>query len=96
MIFFSVFLYIFSDNPFWFNATEPETHTDDVLNWWNSHSECPLLNLDSQTDKIRMITELIQLTGAFLYIAAALRESRFLGYHMFIENLVRMFRKYFI
>lgn len=37
---------------------------------------------------MRLIFELIQLTGAFLYILAALRESRFLGYNMFIENLV--------
>lgn len=40
-------------------------------------------------DKVRLITEVIQLIGALLYIAAALREMRFLGYHMFIENLVR-------
>lgn len=41
-------------------------------------------------DKVRFVTELIQLTGAFLYIAAALREMKFLGYHMFIENLVSL------
>lgn len=39
-------------------------------------------------DKFRIVTEVIQLTGAFLYIVAALREMKFLGYHMFIENLV--------
>lgn len=39
-------------------------------------------------DKVRLITEVIQLTAAFLYIVAALREMKFLGYHMFIENLV--------
>lgn len=44
--------------------------------------------MDSNMDKIRFFTELIQLTGAFLYIVAALREMKFLGYHMFIENLV--------
>lgn len=44
--------------------------------------------MDSDTDKVRLVTEVVQLTGAFLYIAAALREMKFLGYHMFIENLV--------
>lgn len=39
--------------------------------------------------QIRLVAEMVLLTGAFLYIFAALRESRFLGYHMFIENLVR-------
>lgn len=75
-----------TDNPLWFNTTEA-TSTDDSI-WWNSYAECPLLNMDSNMDKIRLITELVQLTGAFLYIVAALREMKFLGYHMFIENLV--------
>lgn len=44
--------------------------------------------MDSDMDKVRLITEVIQLTAAFLYIVAALREMKFLGYHMFIENLV--------
>lgn len=59
--------------------------------WWQSYAECPLLNIDTQTNRIRLVTELIQLTGAFLYIVAALRESKFLGYKMFIENLVSAF-----
>lgn len=62
------------------------THNDPK--WWGSYAECPLLDIDSDTDKIRMITEIIQLAGAFLYLVAALREMKFLGYHMFIENLV--------
>lgn len=45
--------------------------------------------METHTDKIRLMTEIIQLAGAFLYIVAALREMKFLGYHMFIENLVR-------
>lgn len=45
--------------------------------------------MESHTDRIRLMTEIIQLAGAFLYIVAALREMKFLGYHMFIENLVR-------
>lgn len=78
-----------ADNPLWFNSTEASS-TDDSSIWWSSNAECPLLNMDSYTDKVRLITELIQLTGAFLYIVAALREMKFLGYHMFIENLVSM------
>lgn len=42
-------------------------------------------------DKVRLVTEVIQLIAAFLYLLAALREMKFLGYHMFIENLVRVF-----
>lgn len=75
-----------ADNPLWFNTTEA-TSTDSSM-WWNSYAECPLLNVDSDMDKVRIVTELVQLTGAFLYIVAALREMKFLGYHMFIENLV--------
>ncbi|KAJ6649472.1 Transient receptor potential cation channel subfamily V member 5, partial [Pseudolycoriella hygida] len=37
---------------------------------------------------IRLVAEVILLCGALLYILAALRESKFLGYHMFIENLM--------
>lgn len=61
---------------------------DDQPKWWTSYTECPLLNIDSQTNSVRIVFEIIQLSGAFLYIVAALREMRFLGYHMFIENLV--------
>lgn len=77
------------DNRFSLNSTEAiDKLDDDTEKWWNSYSECPLLNFDSDINKIRLIMELIQLIGAFLYILAALRESRFLGYKMFIENLV--------
>lgn len=38
--------------------------------------------------QIRLVAELVLFSGAILYILAALRESRFLGYNMFIENLV--------
>lgn len=47
-----------------------------------------LISTNSFPAQIRLVAELVLLTGAFLYIFAALRESRFLGYHMFIENLV--------
>lgn len=76
----------FIGDPFWYNKTD-----DSNSKWWTSFTECPLLNIDSDYDKVRIITEMIQLIGAFLYIVAALREMKFLGYHMFIENLVRNF-----
>lgn len=77
-------------NPFWFNQTDDEIEgsMDFISSWWNSYAECPLLNIDTISNKIRLIAEVIILIGAFLYIATALRESRFLGYKMFIENLM--------
>lgn len=77
----------FIDNPHWFNSTDFESD-DNQPKWWNSYAECPLLNFETEINKIRLIFELIQLTGALLYILAALREMKFLGYNMFIENLV--------
>lgn len=71
-----------TDDPFWFNSTEQPK-------WWSSYGECPLLDIETQTNRVRLVFEIIQLVGAFLYIAAALREMRFLGYNMFIENLVK-------
>ena len=38
--------------------------------------------------QIRLCAEFALFIGAILYIVAALRESRFLGYKMFVENLV--------
>lgn len=77
----------FIGDPFWYNKTDAD---ESGSKWWTSFTECPLLNIDSDYDKVRLITEMIQLIGAFLYIVAALREMKFLGYHMFIENLVRI------
>lgn len=37
------------------------------------------------------MAELINFVGAILYLLVALREARFLGYKMFIENLVSVF-----
>lgn len=82
---------LFADDPLWFNASDNNNWEHKSSTWWTSYADCPLLNFDTQTDKIRLVFELIQLTGAFLYIVAALRESKFLGYKMFIENLVRSF-----
>ncbi|XP_059608807.1 transient receptor potential cation channel subfamily V member 5 [Phlebotomus argentipes] len=55
--------------------------------WWNQYGDCPLLDFETTESKLRIISEVILLVGAVLYILAALRESRFLGYKMFIENL---------
>lgn len=38
--------------------------------------------------KIRLTAEVLMEIAAVLYILAALREARFLGLNMFIENLV--------
>lgn len=47
------------------------------------------MQMTSSTAKIRLTAEIGMEIGAILYIAAALREARFLGLNMFIENLVR-------
>lgn len=45
----------------------------------------------TETDaKIRLTAEIVMYFAAVLYILAALREARFLGLNMFIENLVRI------
>lgn len=70
-------------DPYLYNKTDDSDST-----WLTAFAECPLLNIDSDMDKVRLVTEMIQLIAAFLYIVAALREMKFLGLHMFIENLV--------
>ncbi|XP_053598013.1 transient receptor potential cation channel subfamily V member 5 isoform X2 [Microplitis demolitor] len=58
-------------------------------NWWEDLTEeCRLMHLESSTAKIRLTAEVLMEFGAILYIAAALREARFLGLNMFIENLM--------
>jgi len=37
-----------------------------------------------------MTAEVLMVLGAFLYLVAALREARFLGRRMFLENLVKI------
>jgi len=49
---------------------------------------CRLLNLSSWQAKLRVTAEVAMALGALLYIIAALREARFLGRRMFLENLV--------
>ncbi|XP_015113210.1 transient receptor potential cation channel subfamily V member 5 [Diachasma alloeum] len=57
--------------------------------WWEDLTEvCRLMQLDSSTAKIRLTAEIFMEFGAILYILAALREARFLGLNMFIENLM--------
>lgn len=37
---------------------------------------------------MRIVAEIVIFFGAILYLLSALREAQFLGYKMFIENLV--------
>lgn len=55
--------------------------------------DCRLMQLNSPTEKIRLTAEIFMELGAFLYIVAALKEARFLGLNMFIENLVSLIFK---
>lgn len=52
------------------------------------YDECRLLNLRTWQAKLRVSAEITMTLGAVLYIIAALREARFLGRRMFLENLV--------
>ncbi|XP_029680490.1 transient receptor potential cation channel subfamily V member 5 [Formica exsecta] len=57
--------------------------------WWNDLTEeCRLMQLTTISTKIRLIAEVVMYVAAVLYIVAALREARFLGLNMFIENLM--------
>ncbi|XP_035731600.1 transient receptor potential cation channel subfamily V member 5-like isoform X1 [Vespa mandarinia] len=58
-------------------------------NWWQTLTEeCRLMHLNSISAKIRLIAEFFMEIGAILYIITALKEARFLGLNMFIENLM--------
>lgn len=46
--------------------------------------------------KLRVICEIVILVGSLLYLLTALREAKFLGYKMFIENLVSACQVYFL
>ncbi|XP_072757468.1 transient receptor potential cation channel subfamily V member 5 [Anoplolepis gracilipes] len=57
--------------------------------WWDDLTEeCRLMQLTTISAKIRLIAEIAMYIAAVLYIFAALREARFLGLNMFIENLM--------
>ncbi|XP_055600931.1 transient receptor potential cation channel subfamily V member 3 [Uranotaenia lowii] len=51
-------------------------------------SKCPTMLYEGATGKLRLLSEIFILIGSFLYLIGALRESRFLGRKMFIENLM--------
>ncbi|XP_076239493.1 transient receptor potential cation channel subfamily V member nanchung [Calliopsis andreniformis] len=62
---------------------------DNRKSWWNNLTEqCRLMQLKTVSTKIRLTAELLMEIAALLYIFAALREARFLGLNMFIENLM--------
>lgn len=56
-------------------------------------AECPLLKAETLSDQVRLFSEGFMFLGALTYIVTALLEARFLGYKMFIENLVKHYRK---
>lgn len=58
--------------------------------WWTQNSNCVLLKIDKFQYKLRIFSEVCQFVGAIFYLLAALMEAKFLGYKMFIENLVRL------
>uniref|UniRef100_A0A2A4JF08 Ion transport domain-containing protein n=1 Tax=Heliothis virescens TaxID=7102 RepID=A0A2A4JF08_HELVI len=60
----------------------------DMEGWWEDLTEdCRLMNFDTWQAKVRITAELLLWVGALAYVGAALREARFLGIKMFIENL---------
>ncbi|XP_069703753.1 transient receptor potential cation channel subfamily V member 5 isoform X1 [Periplaneta americana] len=68
---------------------EDEDDDDDDDDWWDDlQEECRLMQFGSMKAKIRVGCELGMEAGSMLYILAALREARFLGLNMFIENLM--------
>ncbi|XP_032513421.2 transient receptor potential cation channel subfamily V member 5 [Danaus plexippus] len=61
---------------------------NDMEGWWEDLTEdCRLMKLDTWDAKVRITSELMLWIGALAYIGAAMREARFLGLKMFIENL---------
>lgn len=89
----------FADDPDWTNSTRSglgssSSEDDDSLGgstngtWWDSYAECPLMDMSIGRNRLRLVTEILILIGSLLYLIAALREARFLGYKMFVENLV--------
>ncbi|XP_043649035.1 transient receptor potential cation channel subfamily V member 5 isoform X1 [Drosophila teissieri] len=75
---------------FWLNFTEyyDPSEVEVLPAWWESYAQCPLMNLESDLAKLRIMAELLNFVGAILYLLVALREARFLGLKMFIENLM--------
>ncbi|XP_039966978.1 transient receptor potential cation channel subfamily V member 5 [Bactrocera tryoni] len=75
---------------FWLNFTDyfDDNDVEPVPSWWASYAECPLMNMESDLAKVRIVAEIIIFFGSILYLLAALREARFLGYKMFVENMM--------
>nr|CAD7571207.1 unnamed protein product [Timema californicum] len=70
-------------------STESAKEDDDGDDWWEDlQEECRLMQFTTTQAQIRIIAELGMEAGAVLYILAAMREARFLGLNMFIENLM--------
>ncbi|CAG9802186.1 unnamed protein product [Chironomus riparius] len=65
------------------NSTLPINDGDE----WTSFSECPLLDISTLENRIKLSAEALMVLGALMYILSALREARFLGAKMFFENL---------
>lgn len=86
---FSIRLVLFSPQTHERSEAEEEDDDDDG-EWWDETSgTCRLMQVHSRQAAVRIVAEMLLTGGALLYILAALREARFLGLHMFIENLVR-------
>ncbi|XP_015521251.2 transient receptor potential cation channel subfamily V member 5 isoform X1 [Neodiprion pinetum] len=82
---------ILSENTTFFglNWTISASDVENEGSWWNVlTTECRLMDVTGSTAKVRLVAEILMELGAILYIAAALREARFLGLNMFIENLM--------
>ncbi|KAI4465730.1 transient receptor potential ion channel protein [Holotrichia oblita] len=70
------------------NFTIPTEETMVEEWWYNLTEKCRLMRMNDMQSKIRIAAEVAMFFGAFLYLAAAVREAKFLGMRMFYENLV--------
>nr|ATU07271.1 TRP channel protein nanchung [Nephotettix cincticeps] len=72
------------------SSMNPELSSVETMRglWEKVAGDCRLLQANDSTDTTRLLAELFLEIGAFLYILAALREAKFLGLNMFIENLM--------
>ncbi|XP_001606102.2 transient receptor potential cation channel subfamily V member 5 isoform X1 [Nasonia vitripennis] len=81
-----------ASDPFDLNASDIvilKKGKKELDDWWDDLTEdCRLMQMNSTSAKIRLTAEIFMEFGAILYICAALREARFLGLNMFIENLM--------
>ncbi|XP_058980182.1 transient receptor potential cation channel subfamily V member 5-like [Musca domestica] len=76
---------------FWLNFSEyidDDANAENMPSWWASYEECPLMDMETNLAKFRIVSEIVIFFGAILYLLSALREAKFLGYKMFVENLM--------